>query len=129
MWVRGGKAHGPLPRDYYTVIPRAMKRNALKCALSSRAKDEKIMVIDQISCDAPKTKVVFDMLNALSVSNKKNLLIISADNKNLYLSGRNIKNLNVRPVSEINAYDILNSENIIFGAQSLVGKVEEAVKQ
>jgi large subunit ribosomal protein L4 len=128
LWVRGGKAHGPAPRDYYSVIPRGMKKNALKSALSSRAKEEKIMVIDQISCDAPKTKVVADMLNALSVGNKKNLLIISADNKNVYLSGRNIKNLNVRPVSEINAYDILNSENIIFGAQALVGKVEEAVK-
>ncbi len=128
IWVRGSKAHGPKPRDYYTAIPRAMKRNALKSALSCRAKEEKVIIVDKISCDAPKTKTITGMLSALSLADKRNLLIVDGGWKNVYLSGRNVKNLQVRPVSEINAYDVLNSENIIFGAQELVQKVEEAVK-
>jgi ribosomal protein L4 len=84
--------------------------------------------VDKISCDAPKTKVIAGMLGALALSDKRNLLIVDAGQKSVYLSGRNVKNLRVRPVSEINALDVLNSENIIFGAQELVKKVEEAVK-
>jgi large subunit ribosomal protein L4 len=128
LWVRGGKAHGPVPRDYYTNIPKALRRTALKSALSCRAKEEKVIVVDKISCDAPKTKVIAGMLGALSLADKRNLLIIDGGQKSVYLSGRNVKNLRVRPVSEINALDILTSENIIFGAQELVQKVEEAVK-
>lgn len=127
IWARGGKAHGPDPRDYYTNIPRKMKRLALTSALSSRAKDEKIIIIESISCDAPKTKTILAMLKALSVTGKRNLLIIDKDTKNIFLSGRNIRDLDVRPVSEINAYDILSNENIIFGDERLIGKVQEAV--
>jgi len=127
IWVRGGKAHGPDPRDYYTVIPRKMKRMALASALSSRAKDEKVMIVESISCDAPKTKTILAMLKALTVSGKRNLLIIDKDTKNVFLSGRNIRDLDVRPVSEINALDILSNENIIFGDEKLIAKVQEAV--
>jgi large subunit ribosomal protein L4 len=125
--VRGGKAHGPRPRDYFTNIPKTLRINALKGALSSRAKEGKIMVVDRISAEAPKTKIVAGMLSALSVADKRNLLIISSADKNVYLSGRNVKNLQIRPVNEINALDIINNENIIFGEQGLVKKVEEAV--
>ncbi len=127
IWARGGKAFGPDPRDYYTNIPRKMKRLALTSALSSRAKDEKVLIIESISCATPKTKIILAMLKALAVSGKRNLLIIDNDTKNVYLSGRNIKDLNIRPVSEINAYDILSNENIIFGDERLIGKVQEAV--
>jgi large subunit ribosomal protein L4 len=128
IWVRGGKAHGPVPRDYYSTIPRAMRINALKSALSCRAKEEKILVIDGINTPEPKTKTIASMISALSLDKTRSLLVVDPANKNVYLSGRNIKNLKVRPVSEINALDILNSENIIFGAQELVRKVEEAVQ-
>jgi large subunit ribosomal protein L4 len=127
IWVRGGKAFGPDPRDYYTNIPKKMKRLALTSALSSRAKDEKVMIVESISCDTVKTKTIFAMLKALTVSGKRNLLIIDKDTKNVYLSGRNIRDLEIRPVSEINAYDILRSENIIFGDERLIAKVQEAV--
>ena len=94
-----------------------------------RAKEEKIMVVDGITAAAPKTKTIVNLFKALSVSNARNLLIVDPANKNVYLSGRNIKYLRVRPVSEINALDVLTSENIIFGAQDLVKKVEEAVNK
>jgi large subunit ribosomal protein L4 len=127
IWVRGGKAHGPRPREYFSNIPKAMRISALKSALSSRAKEGKIMVVDRVTADAPKTKIIAGMLSALSVADKRNLLIINPADKNVYLSGRNVKNLRIRPVSEINALDVLNNENIIFGEQGLVKKVEEAV--
>ncbi len=127
LWVRGGKAHGPRPRDYFTNIPKVIRINALKSALSSRAKDGKIMIIDRIGAEAPKTKLIVNMLKALSVADKKNLLIVEGADKNTYLSGRNVKNLRVRPVNEINALDVISNENIIFGEQGLVKKVEEAV--
>ena len=126
-WVRGGKAHGPKPRDYFSSIPKALKKSALISALSSRAKDGKIMVIDRIGVEAPKTKIIAGMLDSLSVADKRNLLIVDPADKNVYLSGRNVKNLAIRPVNEINALDIVNNEIIIFGEQGLVKKVEEAV--
>jgi large subunit ribosomal protein L4 len=127
VWARGGKAHGPSPRDYYTTIPRKLKRLALSSALSSRAQSEKIIVIESISCEEPKTKIVVTMLNALSVIGKRNLLIVENESSNIYLSGRNISNLEIKPVAEINAYDIIANENIIFGSEKLIEKVQEAV--
>ncbi|HON10453.1 MAG TPA: 50S ribosomal protein L4 [Chitinispirillaceae bacterium] len=127
VWVRGGKAHGPEPRDYYSEIPKKMRRLALASALSSRAKDEKVMVVESISCETPKTRTIADLLKALSVSGQKNLLIIDKEGRNVFLSGRNIRDLEIRPVSEINAYDVLTNENIIFADERLIGKVQEAV--
>jgi large subunit ribosomal protein L4 len=128
VWARGGKAFGPVPRDYYTVIPRKLKKLALVSALSSRAADEKVVVVDAIDCAEPKTKAIAAMLEAMNLAGQKNLLIIDNEGvKNLYLSGRNIRDLDIRPVAEINALDIISCENIIFGGEALIGKVEEAV--
>jgi large subunit ribosomal protein L4 len=127
IWVRGGKAHGPDPRDYSTHIPKPMRKAALVSALSSRAKDEKIMVVDSIACDPPKTKIMAQLLGALAVADRRNLLVVDAKAKNLYMAGRNVKNLNVKPLSELNAYDVLQSENIIFDGETLIGKIAEVV--
>jgi len=128
VWARGGKAFGPSPRDYYTVIPRRLKRLALVSALSSRAGDGLVSVVDSIVCDAPKTKVIAKMLEAMNIVGKKNLLILgSAGVNNVYLSSRNIRGLEIRPVAEINALDVLSAENIVFGGQGLITIVEKAV--
>ncbi len=127
IWVRGGKAHGPEPRDYYTTIPKKIRRLALTSALSSRAKTENILVIDNLSYDKPRTKSVVSLLKTLSVAGKRNLLIVGNGEKNIYLSARNIRDVQVRPVNEINAYDIMASENIIFAEENLVERVKEAV--
>lgn len=129
VWVRGGKAFGARPRDYGSTIPKKMRRAALCSALSSRAKDEKVLVIDRLSIEEPKTKQVNTMLKGLSLLNKKNLLIIDEGDRNVFLSGRNIKDVQIRPVMEINAYDVLNNENIVFSAENLIEKVKEVVKK
>jgi large subunit ribosomal protein L4 len=127
VWARGGKAHGPDPRDYTTHLPRAMRRQALRGALSSRAKDEKIMVVDALVCEPAKTKTIAQFLSALSLTGSRNLLILDKNATGIYRAGRNIKNLDIKPFSEINAYDVLNSENVIFGGENLIGKLTEAV--
>jgi large subunit ribosomal protein L4 len=127
LWVRGGKAFGPSPRNYYRAIPKTIRRIALTSALSSRAKEEKISVVAGIALDAPKTKTVAAMIDALALSGKRILLVVDTSSKNLYLSGRNIKNLTVKPVSDINAYDVLNNDAIVFGSEELVKKIEEAI--
>jgi len=127
IWARGGKAFGPDPRNYFSKIPQKLRKLALISALSSRANDQKVIVVDSISCDSPKTKSMIEMMKALSVEGKKNLLVLNADEKNVYLSARNIKDMEIRPVHEITAYDVLKSENIIFGNEQLIAKVQEAV--
>jgi large subunit ribosomal protein L4 len=127
VWSRGGKAHGPDPRDYTTHLTKRMRKQALVAALSSRAKDEKIMVVDAISCDPPKTKTMVQFLNALSLYGSRNLLIVETNGTGIYRAGRNIRNLYIKPLSEITAYDIVSNENIIFGGEKLIGKLSEAV--
>jgi large subunit ribosomal protein L4 len=127
VWVRGGKAFGPDPRDYYRTIPKKMRHKALCSALSSRAKDEKVVVIDNLSLSQPKTKQMAEFLKAISFKGKKNLIITDTRDRITYLSGRNIANLLVKPLCELNTYDVLNSENIIFAGKELVGKTKEVV--
>ena len=127
VWSRGGKAHGPEPRDYSTRIPRQLRKTALSAALSARAQEDKIMVIDAIVFDPPKTKAMMQLLNALPLSGTRSLLITEGNNRPVYLAGRNIPNLDIKPLSEINAWDVLDSDNIIFGSERCIGKLEEAV--
>jgi large subunit ribosomal protein L4 len=128
IWVRGGKAHGPVPRDYYTTIPKKMRKLALVSALSSRANSEKILVVESILCDQPKTKIIAALMSALDLNGKRNLLVVEKECSNIYLSGRNIPDLEIKPISEVNAYDIIANENIIFGDEKLIEKVQEVVK-
>lgn len=127
IWVRGGKAFGPKPRDYVTTIPKKMKKLALISALSSRAKDEKVIIVEEIKCDEPKTRTIDVMLKALSVNDKKTLLVTDADARNVYLSGRNLRGLEIRSVSELCAYDVMKNDTVIFGNEALIDKVQEAV--
>ena len=127
VWVRGGKAFGPDPRNYASPIPRKMRKLALISALSSRAKEEKVIIVENIICERPKTKSMTAMLKALAVERKKNLLIVDADSRNILLSSRNIRDVEVKPLKELCAYDVVKNENIIFGNERLIEKVKEVV--
>ena len=83
--------------------------------------------IDGVACEPAKTKIIAQLLGALSVAGKRNLLVVGPGSKNIYIAGRNVKNLDVKPLSEINAYDVINNENIIFDGEKLIGKIAEAV--
>jgi large subunit ribosomal protein L4 len=125
VWKRGGKAFGALPRSYTTTIPRKMRRAALCSALTSRAQDEKILIIDGLRIEAPKTQKVNALFKELAICGKKNLLIIGNDDRNIFLSGRNLKNVQIKLVQEITTYDVLGHENIVFSAPALIEKVKE----
>jgi large subunit ribosomal protein L4 len=125
--VRGGKAFGPQPRSYYTTIPQKMRKAALCSALSARAQENKIIVIDGVAFDRPKTKEMIAVLKAVKADTTKNLLIVGENNANAYMSGRNVKNLCIKNAAEINTCDVLRAENVIFGAETLVEKMKEVV--
>ncbi len=126
LWVRGGKAFGPVPRDYERTIPKKKRRAALRSALSSRAQSERIVVVEGLALSEPKTKIVASFFKGLPEDVKgRTLLIIESDNKNVYLSSRNLRDVEVKSVTDINTYDVLNSETIMFGAKGLVDKLKE----
>jgi large subunit ribosomal protein L4 len=108
VFVGGGRMHGPRPRDYSFKLNKKLKQVARVSALSYKAKDKEVMVIDGISIDSPKTKDYLTILTNLKVSDKKTLLLTTDSNSNVYLSARNIPNAIVMNATDVNTYNILN---------------------
>ena len=118
LWVRGGKAFGAVPRNYGGTIPKKMRKAALVSAYSALAKEDRILVLENLTVESPKTKSVETILKNMFVYHKKNLLIVGGLDRNVYLSGRNIKNVEIKSIDDVNAYDVLHSDNIVFCAES-----------
>jgi len=117
----GGRVFGPRPRNYGLKLHKNLKRLARKSALSIKAKGESIYVVEDFSFDAPKTKSMIDVLKALGIQDKKSLIVLGDSNKNVYLSSRNLKGLEVVNSSELSTYGILNAKNIVLLEGSLEG--------
>jgi len=115
----GGRAFGPQPRDYSFKLNKKLKQLARKSALTYKAKSQAIMVLEDFSFEAPKTKEYVSVLNNLKISDKKSLMVLNETNKNIYLSSRNFEGSKVVTVSELNTYDIMNCSNIVFIESSL----------
>lgn len=122
--VGGGRMFGPVPRDYSFKLNKKVKQLARKSALSYKAKNEAITVVDTIDFSAPKTKDFVTMTKNLNVADKKSLIILANANKNVYLSARNLPYANVVTVSELNTYNVVNSKNLLFTAEAI-----EAIEQ
>lgn len=123
----GGRAFGPKPRDYSFKLNKKLKVLARKSALSYKAKENSIAILEDIVFEAPKTKAYLDLLNALSMDNKKTLLILGESNKNVYLSSRNIKKAKVITADQLNTYDLLHADNLLLSEGSLE-KIENLLK-
>jgi large subunit ribosomal protein L4 len=119
IWVGGGRAFPPQMRDYRIDLPKRMKRLALVSALSAKALENKIRILDQIQLEVPKTKTITELLNKLSMSGSKILFLFEGKDENLYKSGRNIKGLVFKRVSLINPYDLLDSDFLILTKKAL----------
>jgi len=117
----GGRVFGPRPRNYSFKLNKNLKRLARKSALSMKANDNSIMVVEDFSFDTPKTKNFIDVLKALGLEGKKSLIVLGDSNKNVYLSSRNLKASEVVSSSELSTYKILNANNIVFLEGSLEG--------
>jgi len=117
----GGRVFGPRPRSYSFKLNKTLKRLARKSALSMKANDNSIIVVEDFTFDAPKTKNFIDVLKALGLEGKKSLIVLGDSNKNVYLSSRNLKASEVVSSSELSTYKILNASNLVFLEGSLEG--------
>ena len=119
LFKGGGQIFGPQPREYNNKINKKVKDLARKSALSHKIKEKSLTVIENFTLKAPKTKDFLKILTNLSVENKKSLFFLAETDKNLILSSNNISNTMVKNISDINTYDILNADNVIFVEESI----------
>ena len=122
QWIKGGIVFAPKPRDYRMAVPKSMRKVAMKSALTTKVQNEQMIVLDELSFEAPKTRVVVDMLKALEA--KKALIITAESNEAVYKSARNIEGVSVIPANNINVYDLLKYEKLIV-TKDAVSKIEE----
>ena len=115
----GGTIFGPRPRSYGFKLNKKLKQLARKSVLSSRAKEKAIQVLEDFNFETPKTKEFINIVNSLSVNDKKSLFLVTEESKNVYLSSRNLKKANVSTVAEINTYDLINAEQLILCESTL----------
>ncbi len=121
VFVGGGRVFGPKPRDYSFKLNKKVKQLARKSALSYKAKSKDIAVIEDFSFEAPKTKSYLDILKKLNVGDQKSLFVLPENSKNILLSSRNLKNTKVSVVNELNTYEVINSDKVVF----LEGSIEK----
>ena len=110
----GGRAFGPRPRDYYFKLNKKVKVLARKSALTYKAIENDIIVMEDFNFEAPKTKEFIALKNNLKIGDKKMLLVLNEPNKNIYLSTMNLQKSKVVLASELTTYDILNASKVVF---------------
>ena len=110
----GGRVFGPRPRSYDQKVNKKVKRLARKSALSYKAKNKAIMIVEDFDFSKPNTKDYFSILKAFDLEAKKTLMVLNGGNKNIYLSSRNLKNSKVVVNSELNTYEITDATNVLI---------------
>jgi len=127
VFVGGGRVFGPRPRNYGFKLNKKVKQLARKSALSYKALDNDILVVENFDLAAPKTKEMVAIANNLKINDKKSLFVLPEENKNLYLSSRNLPGVSVVKASELTTYQILNAKSLVILEGSLA-KIEEVFK-
>lgn len=125
--VGGGRVFGPKPRDYSFKLNKKVKALARKSALSLKAQNNAITIVEDFDFDAPKTKSFVEMTKKLQLSDKKLLLVLPSQNKNVYLSARNLQKVEVVTASDINTYRIMNCGNLVL-TESSVAVIDNLLK-
>lgn len=125
QWRGGGTVFGPVPRSYAYKLPKKVRRLAIKSALSTKVQENSVVVLDQLTFEAPKTKEFVGVLNNLSVDTKA--LVVTGDvNENVELSARNIPGIKVVTANSVNVLDVLGHDKLIM-TKDAVEKVEEVL--
>ena len=114
VFVGGGRIFGPRPKDYTQKLNKNVKRLARRSALSVKAQDKAIVVLEDFTFEAPKTKDFTAIVKSLGLEGKKSLFVLADTNKNVYLSSRNIPSVNTVTASELNTYDIANAKTVVL---------------
>lgn len=117
--VGGGRVFGPQPRDYGFKLNKKVKVLARKSALSYKAQENAIVVVEDFTLEVPKTKQFVEIINNLKVDGKKALFVLPGADKNVYLSARNIERVNVMAASALNTYKVLNADVMVVTESSL----------
>ena len=126
--VGGGRIFGPKPRDYRFKLNKKVKQLARKSALSAKAQDNQILVVEDFSFEAPKTKDFVNFVKNNKIADKKAVLVLAEQNNNVYLSARNLERVEVVTTSELNTYRILNNKVLVL-CESSVAKVNEFLQK
>ena len=127
IYVGGGRAFGPQPRDYRFKLNKKLKQLARYSALSYKVKEEALSFVEQFSMDVPKTKDFMNIIKNLKINDRKVLFVLPENMNNIYISSRNLPNVKVITINEINTYDVMNSTSLVMmdGVQNrLQGKNE-----
>lgn len=119
VMVGGGRVFGPKPRDYSFKLNKKVKMLARKSALTLKAQESAIVVVEDFSFEAPKTKEYAEFVKNLQVADKKSLLVLADQNKNVYLSARNLEKAKVVTVSELNTYRLLDTKSLLLTESSV----------
>jgi len=121
-FVGGGRAFGPQPRDYSFKLNKKLKQLARFYALSYKVKENALTIVESFTMEGPRTKEMIKIVKNLKVNDRKLLFVLPENSENIYLSSRNLQNIKVISVNEINTYDLVNSTSVIFvdGVQDLL---------
>ena len=128
LLVGGARVFGPKPHDYWFKLNKKVKALARKSALSYKAQANNIVVVEDFTFEAPKTKDFVNVVNNLKVSGKKLLMVLSGADKNVYLSARNLERTNVMVASALNTYKVLDAETLVVTESALKAIEETLVK-
>ncbi|MDR1180904.1 MAG: 50S ribosomal protein L4 [Bacteroidales bacterium] len=123
----GARIFGPQPRDYSFKLNKKVKRLARLSALSIKAKEENIIVMEQFDLETPKTKGFVSMLKDTNLFDKKTLFVVNELDKNVFLSSRNLERVNITTISNLNTYQILNAQNLVI-FETTVSKFDDFLK-
>ncbi len=115
----GGRVFGPQPRDYSIKMNKKLKQLARKSALTYKAMNNAILVMEDFNFEAPKTKEMVNICKNLSLNDKKSVFVLSEPNKNIYLSSRNLQRQKIVTASNINTYEIMNAGTLVFVESSI----------
>lgn len=119
LFKGGGTVFGPRPRDYSFKLNKSQKKLAKRSVLSQKMKDNEIRIVEDFTFETPKTKDFIEVLKALGLDNKKALFVLGEENKNVFLSSRNLKKAKVVSNSELNIFDMINASELVFLEGSL----------
>jgi large subunit ribosomal protein L4 len=119
--VGGGRIFGPVPRDYSFKLNKKVKQLARKSALSYKVQENALVIVEDFNFEAPKTKNYLEMLKNLKSDNKKSLLVLADQNKNVYLSARNVEKADVATISELSTYRILDAKCLLLTENAVAG--------
>jgi len=127
IWRGGGTTFGPTPRNYAQALPKKKRRGALKVVLSDKLKNQKLTVIDDFALESHRTKEFLEVLKTLDVENKV-LVVDDRDNRNLYLSSRNVPEVKCVVALGLNVYDLLNCRHLLISKRAIL-KLQELLQR